>query len=126
MAESDESRFPMYVAIWKGQNAHDPDLYLLNDLSRPLFGGGLYSRKYGTCIIAKNRMSYAVMSAHTHVLNKHFVFIKLILTFALCTHRETAKNMLCVDIAGQFQLAHSHPSTYACLMHMQHMQVRVA
>ena len=56
-AESDESRSLVRVAIWAGQNAHDPGLYSSTrplftkrlNLSRPLFGGGLYSRKYGTC-----------------------------------------------------------------------------
>ena len=54
-AERDESQSLVRVAIWAGQNAHDPGLYSSTrplftkrlDLSRPLFGGVLYSRKYG-------------------------------------------------------------------------------
>ena len=40
-AESDESRSLVRVAIWAGQNAHDPGLYLLYDSIYP----GLYSEE---------------------------------------------------------------------------------
>ena len=40
-AESDESRSLVRVAIWAGQNTHDPGLYLLNDS----IYSGLYSEE---------------------------------------------------------------------------------
>ena len=64
-AESDESRSLVRVAIWAGQNAHDPGLYLLNDSNYP----GLYSEEAfirGNTVHVNTYM-YIILNTHKYM-----------------------------------------------------------